>query len=85
MAARTTTPQLHHSLPACGVCGCSDVDLDYVDAGQGAELYALELGECPRCDHRWTRPLRVPTRRELQAAAVVRSLQQPAEAIPNAA
>jgi hypothetical protein len=40
----------HH--PPCGVCGCVEVELDYFDGD-----VPLELGECPRCCHRWTRPL----------------------------
>lgn len=81
------TPQLHHSLPACAVCGCDDVDVDYVrDEGTHQRAaYALELGECLRCEHRWTRPLSLPTRREVGNTAAVRVLQQPAEVIPHAA
>ena len=73
-----------HSLPSCGVCGCDEVDVDYVESAF-TERAMLELGECPRCEHRWTRPLRVPTRGEARAAAAVRVLHQPAHTIPNAA
>jgi hypothetical protein len=38
---------------SCRVCGCSDVHLDQVQDGSSR----LELGECPRCSHRWTRLL----------------------------
>lgn len=37
----------------CAVCGCTQVHLDQVQDG----AMRLELGECPRCDHRWTRSL----------------------------
>jgi len=85
-----STPELHYSLPACGVCGCDDVDVDYVEDAYVADAvrggtYALELGECTRCNHRWTRPLRLPSRREARSAAAVRVLQQPAGSIPSAA
>jgi len=78
-----STPELHYSLPACGVCGCDDVDVDYVEDAYVADAvrggtYALELGEC-------TRPLRLPSRREARSAAAVRVLQQPAGSIPSAA
>jgi hypothetical protein len=85
MGLRTEPPKLHHSLPACGVCGCKDVDVDYVEDATQRAAYALELGECPRCDHRWTRPLRIPTRHDVRQAAAVRMLEQSAEAIPSAA
>jgi hypothetical protein len=87
MAALFSTPT-HHELPSCGICGCDDVDVDYVEDSfllREGTAYALELGECPRCDHRWTRPLRLPTRREAQNAAAARVLHAPADSIPNAA
>jgi hypothetical protein len=79
-------PHFEHTLPTCGICGCDEVETDYViDDSLQATAYALELSECPRCDNRWTRPLRVPTRAEVRSAAAVRVLQQPAHTIPNAA
>ena len=97
MAALSATPT-HHALPSCGICGCDDVDVDYlegiwvegfwvedVSSPREGVAFALELGECPRCDHRWTRPLRLPSRREAQNAAALRVLQAPVESMPNAA
>lgn len=40
------------TLAPCPVCGCARVRRDAVDGGEGAG--ALLLGECTRCDHRWT-------------------------------
>jgi hypothetical protein len=87
--------------PRCRVCGCREVVFDYAPAGisghdaraavharaPGRETtpYALELGQCPRCDHRWTRPLRLPTHHEVQRAAAVRMLSGSGDAFPNAA
>ncbi len=92
MAALSSTPT-RQALPSCGICGCDDVDVDYVEdfwvqdfsSPREGVAFALELGECPRCDHRWTRPLRLPTRREAQNAAALRVLQAPVESMPNAA
>ncbi len=92
MAALSPTA-IHHALPSCGICGCDDVDVDYVEdfwvqdfsSPREGVAFALELGECPRCDHRWTRPLRLPSRREAQNAAALRVLQAPVESMPNAA
>ncbi len=47
--------------------------------------FALALSECPRCEHRWTRSLQLPTRREARQAAVVRVLRTASEAVPTAA
>lgn len=38
---------------ACAICGSRDVHFDAVEQGGW-----LLLGECVRCDHRWTQPLR---------------------------
>ena len=87
MAALSLT-LTHHTLPSCGICGCDEVDVDYVEdfsAPRQGAAFALELGECPRCDHRWTRPLRLPSRREAQNDVALRVLSAPVDAIPNAA
>ena len=85
MAALSLTPT-HRAPSSCGICGCDDVDIDYVEdffaPGEGA---AFALGECPRCDHRWTRPLQRPRRREAQNAVTVPLLRAPLDSIPNAA
>ena len=47
--------------------------------------FALALSECPRCEHRWTRSLRLSTRREARQAAAVRVLRTASEAVPTAA
>jgi hypothetical protein len=41
----------------CPVCGCSEVRSDEV-----LDTAWLWLGECPRCDHRWTRRSEPPSR-----------------------
>jgi hypothetical protein len=41
-----------HTLTRCLVCGFSEVRTDEV-IDRGVVL----LAECPRCEHRWTRPL----------------------------
>ncbi len=52
----------------------------------GPELaFALALGECPRCEHRWTRSLQLSTRREARQSAAVRVLRTASEAVPTAA
>ncbi|HKA14634.1 MAG TPA: hypothetical protein VKH41_06425 [Myxococcota bacterium] len=38
---------------ACGVCGSREVHTDAVEQSGW-----ILLAECPRCDHRWTEPLR---------------------------
>ena len=61
---------LRHDAPdsaRCGICGCAGVRLDHWDDPVGVGVgdadadragdASLELGECPRCDHRWTRSL----------------------------
>ena len=71
-----------HEGVECAVCGCSDVEVDFVeDLGTGVAP-ALELGECPRCEHRWTRPVEPTRRREAQSFARPRSRNV---RIPNAA
>jgi hypothetical protein len=48
----------HHSSTCqhCPVCGSTALDTDQVEFG-GARLF---LGECFRCEHRWTRALGTP-------------------------
>ncbi len=41
----------------CSLCGCDSVNLDYWDDPDGEA--SMQLGQCPRCDHRWTSPLAV--------------------------
>ena len=67
-----------HTGAGCAVCGSQDVDVDQVVDGASR----LELGECPRCEHRWTRPLRAV--RVSRAGTRVRG-QDAAAAFPNAA
>lgn len=46
--------------PGCPVCGCQDLYLDEVGpewARGPRDLAGLMLGECQRCDYRWTMPL----------------------------
>jgi len=53
----------------CAVCGSLEVIADTVHEGG----WWLLLAECPRCDHRWTRPLRdvpAPERRRMRVAAM---------------
>lgn len=38
---------------SCHVCGCNDVQLDRVHDGRAE----IQLGECTRCEARWTRPV----------------------------
>jgi ribosomal protein S27E len=38
----------------CLVCGFTEIRTDEVDAAQRGLVL---LAECPRCQHRWTRPL----------------------------
>ena len=86
------------STQTCAVCGCDDVILDYIlqenileanvleeEVAGRQRAFALALAECPRCEHRWTRSLRLSTRREAQQAAVVRVLRTASEAVPTAA
>ncbi len=86
------------STQTCAICGCDDVILDSVleedvleenvseEAVAGPErAFALALSECPRCEHRWTRSLRLSTRREARQAAAVRVLRTASEAVPTAA
>ena len=44
----------------CSLCGCASVNLDYWDDPDGEA--SMQLGQCPRCDHRWTTPLAVQQR-----------------------
>ena len=61
----------------CCVCGCDPVRTDVVDPG--ADLAALLLAECPRCDHRWTETL--PERRvAVPARPTLRVLREGASA-----
>ena len=71
---------LHRSSPSastsCAVCGCHELELDQVvDAG-----LHLELGECGRCGHRFTRTL--PASPAPRALPPIESVF---EAFPNAA
>ena len=54
---------------ACPVCGARNVSSDAVEHGG-----LLLLAECPRCDHRWTQPLR---EEPALARVPVRALQLP--------
>ncbi len=74
----------------CQVCGCAHVEIDCVDL----QADALELGECPRCGHRWTRPARRPSRFDARPARGARrraaggrdeSAQKQGRMVPNAA
>jgi hypothetical protein len=60
------------SLCRCPVCGFAELRLDEVAGLRGR----LELCECPRCEHRATRPL--PSR--MQPAAARAELDGPAAA-----
>ncbi len=72
--------QARYTPIVCLLCGCPDVHSDeVVDHG------VLLLGECPRCEHRWTRSLRLSTRREARQVAAVRVLRTASEAVPTAA
>lgn len=81
------------STQTCAICGCDDVILDYIleenvleeEIAGRQRAFALALGECPRCEHRWTRSLRLSTRREARQAAAVRVLRTASEAVPTAA
>ncbi len=75
------------STHSCAICGCDDVILDYVseEVAGPERAFALALGECPRCEHRWTRSLQLSTRREARQAAAVRVLRTASEAVPTAA
>jgi hypothetical protein len=43
--------------PGCPVCGCQQLYLDEVGAGKSpGGQGGLLLGECQRCDYRWTMP-----------------------------
>ena len=71
----------------CDVCGCEAVEIDVVDGSSRADgvAFSLELGECTRCAHRWTRPLRAAASSEAQKAVAVRGRDASVEAFPNAA
>ena len=71
----------------CDVCGCEDVEIDVVDGSSRADgvAFSLELGECTRCAHRWTRPVRAAASFGAQKAAAVGGPREPVEAFPNAA
>jgi uncharacterized paraquat-inducible protein A len=51
----------------CNLCGCANPRLDYWD-DPDAEA-SLQLAECPRCGHRWTRSLVQPVQRAVSSAA----------------
>jgi hypothetical protein len=54
----------HRTLTRCLVCGFAEVRTDEVVA-QGVVL----LGECPRCEHRWTATLAPEPTRALRRRA----------------
>lgn len=54
-AAAQAQALAHAPRPACTICGCTNIRLDYFDGD-----VPLELGECPRCSHRWTTSLLAP-------------------------
>jgi len=87
MAALSPTPP-HRALPRCGICGCGDVDVDYLEdlslLGEDS-AFALVLYECPRCEHRWTRPFWPKTAREAQRTIAARVLRGAVASIPDAA
>jgi len=86
MVALFPTPNPRNHM-RCNVCGCEDVEIDSVEGSSRADGIAswLELGECTRCAHRWTRPLPAAAWSEVQKTAAVRAPQAAAEAFPNAA
>jgi hypothetical protein len=49
---------------ACAVCGSHEVRTDAVEQSGW-----LLLAECPRCEHRWTQPLREASRAPVRVAA----------------
>jgi hypothetical protein len=60
-AAARFLPSALRTLTRCLVCGSREVRTDeVVDRG------VLLLNECPRCDHRWTRPPLAPLIRPAQ-------------------
>jgi hypothetical protein len=75
---------MHRSIPerpTCGICGCEGVRLDYFDGD-----VPLELGECPRCSHRWTRSMLAPQlmRSRVSSAKVAARILQDSN-LPQAA
>ena len=75
----------HRSIPerpSCSICGCEGVRLDYFDGD-----VPLELGECPRCSHRWTRSMLAPqlTRASVRTQSVAARLLQDTRGLPQAA
>jgi hypothetical protein len=58
--------------PTCVICGARDIRVDYFDGD-----IPLELGECPRCSHRWTRSMLMPERTRAGVSATVRLLEAP--------
>jgi hypothetical protein len=75
----------HRSIPrrpCCGICGCESVRLDYFDGE-----VPLELGECPRCSHRWTRSMLAPqlTRARVGSHSVAAQLLRDSRGLPQAA
>ena len=65
----------------CRVCGCRDVRIDSVRVADHPAT-SLVLGECPRCDDRWTQPVE---RVALRALAVPIGRSPHTEAVSNAA
>ncbi len=63
-----------HPRETCPVCGSHELSIDQVHDGR----VRLVLGECPRCDHRFTRS---PSR-PLRAAS---ARLHPDQALPTAA
>ena len=87
MAALSPIPP-HRALSRCGICGCDDVDVDYLEEfsllGEDTAVTRV-LCECPRCEHRWTGPLWLPTPRKVQNAVAARALPGDVAPILNAA
>ena len=87
MAALSPIPTPRTS-SCCGICGCDNVDVDHVeDASLLVEgtAFMLALYECPRCEHRWTKSVWLPTPSRAQDVAVRRVLHGLPVSISNAA
>ena len=70
VAMPVALPAVWRNVCRCRVCGFSEVRTDEV-----AEGGIVLLGECPRCDHRWTQRIAPPPARSVRArAAPVREI-----------